>query len=112
MGAGVLIAEHRGEAIGFAAWRQDEMVGVVDVHAVRPDRQEWGVGVALLSALMEGLRAEGIRLLEATLPEAFQKARRLYEAQGFREIDRSARPEGQEQAVVWVRYEKRFKAMT
>ncbi len=103
----VLIAEHRGEVVGFAAWRQDEMVGVVGTHAVHPERQGWGVGAALLSALVEGLRAEGIRLLEATLPESFQEARRLYEARGFREIARSAQRE-----VVWVRYEKRFRAMT
>ena len=131
-----LVAEQNGEVIGYLAWREDETVGVIDTHAVRPDRQGRGTGSGLLTALLGWFRAEGIRQIEATVAEGFLRARRIYEARGFREIGRSVRMarqangememtvvldgetgmleqrqrEGYGQTAVWIHYEKRFRA--
>ena len=132
-----LTAELGGRVVGFASWRQDEGVGVVEFLAVRPEFQGWGVGKALLSALMERAKLRGIRLIDATAPGRLRKAVGLFEAVGFREIGRSVRlvrkasgrtatalvpAENVEglmrhrerefrETDVWVHYEKRFARM-
>ena len=130
----MLTAELRGEVVGYIAWRQDEEIGAVGPLAVYPGYQGWGVGSALLSAVAKRLQAEGIRLLDATVPEHFHRACRVCEALGFREVGRFTRmvrrtggrtdstsvpseaidtlvrrrQEGFERTAVWVYYEKRF----
>ena len=129
-----VVAEQGGRAVGFASWRQDEGVAVVEFLAVHPELQGWGVGKALLSALLERARSGGVRLIEATASSRLQRAVGLLEAAGFREIGRSVRlvrrapggagpalvpaedvvglrrhrERGFHEADVWVHYEKRF----
>ena len=85
----VLVAQREGTAVGYATWRQDETVGVVGNNAVHPDLQGWGVGTALISAVVERLREDGATLLEVSTLEHDLPARRVYGKLGFRETGRT-----------------------
>ncbi len=85
----VLVAERQGTVVGYATWRQDETVGVVGNNAVHPDLQGWGIGTALISAVVERLREDGATLLEVSTLEHDLPARRVYGKLGFRETGRT-----------------------
>lgn len=95
----ILVAEDSDTLTGFTAWRQDEGVGVVDIVAARPEWQGRGVGRALLGRLVRDLRAEGLHVLEARLPDPGDA-----EVAGFREIGRLEGHSG----CKWVHYQRRL----
>ncbi|MDP6778219.1 MAG: GNAT family N-acetyltransferase [Candidatus Latescibacteria bacterium] len=110
-----LIAWHDGHGIGYLACGQDETVGALGPWAVRPDRQGFGVGSALMVSMMRMLRARGVRLLEATVPERPGAALRICQKLGFREYATTARrvsgweAERFETAAAWHHFEKRLR---
>jgi len=85
----LLVADHRGDLVGYASWRDDEGIGVIDSLAVRLDRQGWNVGEALLSAAVRELRHRGIRQVEATVRLGTEDLQGACESLGFRELGRS-----------------------
>ena len=89
--AGTLIAQQETDLVGFLACGQDEMIGSLGPWAVRPDRQGLGIGSGLLQSMIRVLRARGVRLLEATVPDRPGHALRICRKLGFREYGRSAR---------------------
>ncbi len=95
---GTLIARHRAAVVGFLASEQDELIGSLGPWAVRPDRQGLGIGSGLLVSMIRMLRDDGVRLLEATVPDRPGHAHRICRKLGFQEYGRSARmvsrPEG------------------
>lgn len=84
-----VVAVQTGAVIGVATWAQDETLGVVTGVAVRADRRRFGVASALLCALVDRLRDDGLTLLEATVGARLPGACRLFEGEGFREVERS-----------------------
>ena len=67
--------------------------------AARPEWQRRGVGRALLGRLVRDLRAGGLHVLEARLPDPGDA-----EAAGFREIGRLEGHSG----CKWVHYQRRL----
>ena len=77
--------------------------------AIEPASQGKGFGKILLNKLMEELRKKGIRTLWLEVRESNSIARRLYEKQGFNEVDirKNYYPKpngGHENAVVMACY--------
>jgi GNAT superfamily N-acetyltransferase len=87
----VLVARDREDAlVGFAAVRAspdaDADASTADVGALYVDPERWGQGVgkALLSGAVEGARRLGFAETTLWVLEGNQRARRFYEAFGFR----------------------------
>lgn len=55
---------------------------------VRPDLQGQGLGHALLRCVLQGLALRGLRTVSLTVTKSNQAALRLYEAEGFRTLER------------------------
>jgi ribosomal protein S18 acetylase RimI-like enzyme len=93
-----LIAEQGGTMLGAAWFRlwtpQLHSYGFVDAGtpelglAVVPDFRARGVGRALLQALIQAARADGYAALSLSVDPA-NRARHLYESEGFRKVGES-----------------------
>jgi ribosomal protein S18 acetylase RimI-like enzyme len=90
------VVELEGEVSGFVTWNRDGNEAEITWLAVREDRRRRGLGRALLDALMEMLRADGVReLMVKTLSsraedQPYAETRAFYLAMGFteaRELD-------------------------
>ncbi|MET7400944.1 GNAT family N-acetyltransferase [Dactylosporangium sp. NPDC005572] len=76
----VLVARDGGEPVGHAQLVGDELTNM----AVVPDRRGQGVGAALVAAVVELARAEGVRTLRVGTGAADVGNLRFYQRQGFR----------------------------
>ena len=74
------VAEEDGSVVGFATWaRADGTIELEDLF-VDPDWRRRGIATALVSCVVEVLRAQGVRCLEVT---ANPHAQGFYSAAGF-----------------------------
>lgn len=82
----VLVVEKKERIVGYATWRQDETIGLIGNTEVHPDLQRRGVGVSLISAVVDCLKVNGVRLLEVSRMAHDLPARQAYSENGFKEI--------------------------
>ena len=80
-----------GAAQGLLMWRRIGDEAEILTLAVRPVRQRGGCAKALLGALLEAARGEGVRSLFLEVDAGNQAAIALYEKSGFARIARRAR---------------------
>jgi len=82
-----LVADEEGEVVGFTigAASSDPLVGWVLRLRVREDRQRQGCATALILAVLEGLRHDGVRTVRLTVAPENEPARARYVALGFLE---------------------------
>lgn len=74
------VAEQDGSVVGFATWaRAGDVVELADLF-VDPDWRRRGIAAALVSQIVDVLRARGVRYLEVT---ANPHAQGFYAAAGF-----------------------------
>ena len=79
-----------GATLGYAvAWFASDEAELGDL-AVNPGARGQGVGRALLDAVLEGVRGQGIRSVFLAVRESNDAARRLYERAGFETVGRQA----------------------
>lgn len=81
-----LVADEDGRVAGFAigAASSDPETGWILRLKVREDRRRRGCATALLSTVLERLRAQGVRTVRLTVAPANGPARALYAGLGFR----------------------------
>jgi len=86
----VFLALRNGKSIGFLAVNRHTKVSAeIHVMGVLPDEHRKGAGGAMISAVEEYLKSDGVRILEVkTLGEShtdrnYAKTRNFYLAQGF-----------------------------
>jgi GNAT superfamily N-acetyltransferase len=77
------------------------MLGVIGAHVVAAPFRGLGVGGALLDEAVRQARAQGLRLLEASLHPRMHQAVHLYERHRFRPIGKAS-SDGR------IRYERRL----
>jgi GNAT superfamily N-acetyltransferase len=98
-GSSVLVAEERDELIGFVTMRESlaapdfpalisRRVAMVDMLAVRTDRQRGGVGRALMEATHAWALTQGLRTVQLDVWEFNQRAITFYEALGYHSLMR------------------------
>lgn len=89
---GAWIAEDaRGEACGYLMWRRLGDEGEILSLGVLPERQRQGCARALLCALLDAARGEGVRSLFLEADAGNAAAIALYEGGGFTRIARRRR---------------------
>ena len=74
------VAEEDGSVAGFATWARAGAAIELEDLFVDPGRRRRGIAAALVSRIVEVLRAQGVRRLEVT---ANPHAREFYRAAGF-----------------------------
>lgn len=86
--AGLFVAEHRGDIVGFHWTKVDQRVGEVYVLAVDPDRHDTGVGAALLAHGLAHLSSAHVDTIELYVDEDNSRALDVYAVAGFAEVSR------------------------
>jgi len=79
--------EVAGYAIAHAAADEGEILNL----GVAPSHRRQGIGVELVRAMMDALRARGARAVYLEVRDSNAAARALYERLGFREVGRRSR---------------------
>lgn len=84
----VLVAEDEGDVVGYASygpWRAFDGFRETVEHSVyvRADQRGKGLGVALLQALVERARAQGLHVMVAAIESGNAASIRLHERLGF-----------------------------
>ena len=84
-----LAAESDGALVGYAICRvvaaeEAELLRV----AVSPRARRRGAGSALMRAMMDELKARGVRMMHLEVRESNEQARALYRSHGFRDTGR------------------------
>lgn len=99
LGGVILVAEAEGSVAGFVAYTFEEDPGtfvrpefrrhalIWDISVAEEARGQ-GIGQALLQAAEEAARAAGIHEMRLYVLEANTRARRIYEAAGYRNYER------------------------
>ncbi len=86
------VAEYEGKVVGYALYSSDpdSKIGRVRDNAVSPDFGGKGIGAAMHRAVLRALKESGMELAQVTtgLAEGFAPARKMYERQGFKEVQR------------------------
>ncbi|MBE2898288.1 ribosomal protein S18-alanine N-acetyltransferase [Pasteurellaceae bacterium 20609_3] len=100
---------HQGHIAGFAICQVVLDEATLFNLAIAPEYQRQGLGKALLSALMESLRAQGVATLWLEVRQSNQRAQRLYDTLGFNEVSLRKNyyptPDGgREHAVIMAAY--------
>lgn len=96
---GFVVVRFEALARDFGPWTKP-VLGRIDAIAVRPDAQGRGIGRALLDRVEEMAHARSARSLSLMTAETNLRARRLFEAQGFRRFFRIERAYINEQRAV------------
>lgn len=78
------VAERGGEVVGYAEWELHLPIGHLNRIAVHPDEQSQGVGRLLLSDVVHTVWRSGVEELSLNTQRHNRRARRLYDAFGFR----------------------------
>lgn len=82
----VLVAEADGKAVGFLVYElRENKTGEVQLLAVHPDYQNFGIGTELNVVALEKMKAAGMKLVEVGTggDEGHAPARRSYEKAGY-----------------------------
>jgi GNAT superfamily N-acetyltransferase len=74
------VAEEDGSVVGFATWAEADGAVELEDLFVDPDWRRRGIAAALVSRIVEVLRARGVKFLQVT---ANPHAREFYRAAGF-----------------------------
>ena len=89
----VVIAETDGIAVGFATYHVNEKtrIGTVGNNAVLPEYRGRGIGGLLDARVLELIEEAGMEFAQVStgLEDCYEPARRMYERQGFKELNRS-----------------------
>ena len=89
----VIIAEVGGKAVGFATFHINEKtrIGTVGNNAVLPEYRGRGIGGQLDARVLELIEEAGMEFAQVStgLEDCYEPARRMYERQGFKELNRS-----------------------
>lgn len=94
-----LVAEQRGEAVGFVIVEREEGDRCsVAAIAVRPAERGQGIGERLMRAAERNARARGAKLLTLTTAQANVAALSLFLRLGFRIVSRYSRYHGAQPA--------------
>lgn len=103
-----LIDEHDGEAVGYAMLLFNTGTSLARLYslAVDPDYQGRGIGRELMEATEERAVAHGCVAMRLEVRADSERARKLYEAQGYRQIDTV--DDYYEDGMQALRYEKRL----
>jgi N-acetylglutamate synthase-like GNAT family acetyltransferase len=91
MGA-LLLAEIDGALVGCAFIRRKEDALYIAKLAVRPDRQQRGIGRALITAAQDEARAQGLAALELQTRIELSENRAAFARMGFVKIAETAHP--------------------
>ena len=87
-GAKVLVAELDDEPVGFCDYYLDQAAGLGEIsnNAVHPDHQNRGIATRLYTAVLDEMRAAGLRCVQVSTggDASHAPARRAYEKVGFR----------------------------
>ncbi len=91
--ASVVIAEIDGRAVGFATFHVNEKtrIGTVGNNAVLPEFRGRGIGGQLDARVLELIEEAGMEFAQVStgLEDCYEPARRMYERQGFKPLNRS-----------------------
>ena len=91
--ASVVIAEIDGRAVGFATFHVNEKtrIGTVGNNAVLPEFRGRGIGGQLDVRVLELIAEAGMEFAQVStgLEDCYEPARRMYERQGFKPLNRS-----------------------
>ncbi len=89
----VVIAEIDGRAVGFATFHVNEKtrIGTVGNNAVLPEFRGRGIGGHLDVRVLELIAEAGMEFAQVStgLEDCYEPARRMYERQGFKPLNRS-----------------------
>lgn len=89
----VVVAELAGKAVGFATFHVNERtrIGTVGNNAVLPEYRGHGIGGRLDARVLELIEEAGMEFAQVStgLEDCYEPARRMYERQGFEELNRS-----------------------
>ncbi len=89
----VVIAEVEGAAVGFATFHVNDVtrIGTVGNNAVLPDYRGHGIGGKLHARVLELIEEAGMEFAQVStgLEDHYAPARRMYERQGFKPLNRS-----------------------
>lgn len=89
----VVIAEANGKAVGFATYHVNERtrIGTVGNNAVLPAYRGRGIGGQLDARVLDLIAKAGMEFAQVStgLEDCYEPARRMYERQGFTELNRS-----------------------
>lgn len=119
-----VVADQKGCVVGVSAWAQEETIAVVTGLMVHADRRRFGVATALLQAMVDHLRQEGVLVIDATVGAHLPGVCALFEKAGFRVVGRSIyrrdahgparvlpfddRAQPKDHDMVWVHFERRL----
>jgi len=86
----VLVAEERGNIVGYAIYHvnEDSKIGTVGYNAVNPEFRGRGIGSVLHEKVLEELKKSGVEITVVSTLEIAKPAQRLYERHGFKELVR------------------------
>lgn len=86
-GAAVLVAELKGDVVGFVTFRGDRAAGIGEIgnNAVDPAHQGRGIAPAMYAEVFERLRQQGLRFVKVSTggDPSHAPARRAYQKAGF-----------------------------
>ena len=89
----VVIAEVEGKPVGFATFHVNERtrIGSVGNNAVLPEYRGRGIGGQLHACVLELIKEAGMEFAQVStgLEDHYEPARRMYERQGFKPLNRS-----------------------
>ena len=89
----VVIAEADGKAVGFATFHVNDVtsIGTVGNNAVLPEYRGRGIGGKLHARVLELIEGAGMEFAQVStgLEDHYEPARRMYERQGFKPLNRS-----------------------
>ncbi|MBT4140559.1 MAG: GNAT family N-acetyltransferase [Candidatus Latescibacteria bacterium] len=81
-----LVAVQRDTIVGFILFDQDEFLGVVTGIGVRVTHRQFGVASLLVASVVDKLRADGLRVLDAVCDTHIEKCIGLFEKHKFRAL--------------------------
>lgn len=96
-----VVADRDGHALGMVSALPDDTRGAVELVSlwVAPDARGWGVGDALVRAVIDWARSRGAGSLVLRVTDGNDPAERLYRRHGLRRVGDASDPSGREIAM-------------